>query len=85
MKAPCRATFSLLSFKENCNQLPMKCIQHLSPAKCRPQATPELIINGEKVSNVCDNPRPYLAMAADRDLAIKLQSALDAAQLMAGT
>ena len=42
------------------------------------QGTPELVIDGHRVANVCEEPAPYVAMAADADAADRLFEALKA-------
>ena len=42
------------------------------------QGTPELVIDGHRVANVCEEPAPYVAMAADADAAECLFEALKA-------
>eukprot|EP00900_Chrysochromulina_parva_P022874 jgi/Chrpa1/521/Chrysochromulina_OHIO_Genome00012396-RA len=42
------------------------------------QGTPELVIDGHRVANVCEEPAPYVAMAADADAADRLSKALKA-------
>jgi len=42
------------------------------------QGTPELVIDGHRVANVCEEPAPYVAMAADADAANRLSKALEA-------